>query len=84
MEFSVKPEAEEAQFAPTRRVHKMKKWKIAAAAACICILFTVAYAANAGSASDPLVTLSYLNTTFSKQASRASTVWSTIPCICLA
>lgn len=67
MEFSVKPEAEEAQFAPTRRVHKMKKWKIAATAACICILFTVAYAANAGSASDPLVTLSYLNTTFSKQ-----------------
>ena len=45
----------------------MKKWKIAAAAACVCFLFTVAYAANAGGANDPLVTLSYLNTTFSKQ-----------------
>lgn len=47
----------------------MKKWKIAAAAACICFLFTVAYAAtaNAGSANDPLVTLSYLNNTFSKK-----------------
>ena len=45
----------------------MKKLKIAAAAACICFLFTVAYAANAGSANDPLVTLSYLTNTFSKQ-----------------
>lgn len=45
----------------------MKKWKIAAAAACVCILFTVAYAANAGGADDPLVTLSYLNSVFSKQ-----------------
>lgn len=45
----------------------MKKWKIAAAATCVCFLFTVAYAANAGGANDPLVTLSYLNTTFSKQ-----------------
>ena len=38
----------------------MKKWKIALAAACVCILFTVAYAANAGSQTDPLVTKSYL------------------------
>lgn len=45
----------------------MKKWKIAAVAACICVLLTVAYAANAGSANDPLVTLSYLNNTFSRQ-----------------
>lgn len=48
----------------------MKKWKIAAAAACVCFLCTVAYAANAGSAgssADPLITLSYLNGTFAKQ-----------------
>ncbi len=45
----------------------MKKWKIAACAACVCFLLTVAYAANAGGAGDPLVTLSYLNTTFTKQ-----------------
>lgn len=45
----------------------MKKWKIAAAAACACVLLTVAYAANAGGAGDPLVTLSYLNNTFSRQ-----------------
>lgn len=45
----------------------MKKWKIAAAAACVCALLTAAYAANAGSANDPLITLSYLNTTFSRQ-----------------
>lgn len=45
----------------------MKKWKIAAAAACVCFLFTVAYAANAGGANDPLVTLSYLNNTFSQK-----------------
>lgn len=45
----------------------MKKWKIAAAAACVCFLLTVAYAANAGGANDPLVTLSYLNNTFAKQ-----------------
>lgn len=45
----------------------MKKWKIAAAAACVCLLFTMAYAANAGGADDPLVTLSYLNSVFSKQ-----------------
>ena len=48
----------------------MKKWKIAAAAACVCFLLTVGYAANAGTAgssSDPLVTLSYLNNTFAKQ-----------------
>lgn len=48
----------------------MKKWKIAAAAACVCFLITVGYAANAGTAgssNDPLVTLSYLNNTFVKQ-----------------
>lgn len=45
----------------------MKKWKIAAAAVCVCLLFTVAYAAGAGSANDPLVTLSYLNNTFSQK-----------------
>lgn len=39
---------------------KFKKWKIAAAAACVCFMVTVAYAA-AGGAEDPLVTLSYLN-----------------------
>lgn len=45
----------------------MKKWKIAAAAACVCFLLTVAYAANAGGTNDPLVTLSYLNNTFRMQ-----------------
>lgn len=47
----------------------MRKLKIAAAAACVCFLCTAAYAANAGagSSSDPLVTLSYLNGAFSKQ-----------------
>ena len=42
----------------------MKKWKIFLAAACVCFLFTAAYAANAGGADDPLVTLSYLNGPF--------------------
>lgn len=41
-----------------------RKWKIAAAAACVLFLVTVAYAATAGSQSDPLVTLSYLNNVF--------------------
>ena len=47
----------------------MKKWKIAAAALCVCFLFTAAYAANAapGSQTDPLVTLSYLNGAFTNQ-----------------
>lgn len=48
----------------------MKKWKIAAAAACVCFLITVAHAASSGSAgssNDPLVTLSYLNGTFARQ-----------------
>ena len=45
----------------------MKKWKIAAAAVCVCLLLTAAYAAGAGSANDPLVTLSYLNNTFSQK-----------------
>ena len=45
----------------------MKKWKIVLAAACVCFLFTAAYAANAGGADDPLVTLSYLNGPFLEQ-----------------
>lgn len=47
----------------------MKKLKLAAAALCLCFLFTAAYAANAspGSQSDPLVTLSYLNGNFTNQ-----------------
>ena len=47
----------------------MKKWKIAAAALCLCFLFTAAYAANAtpGGQTDPLVTLSYLNGTYTRQ-----------------
>jgi len=45
----------------------MKKLKIAAAALCVCFLFTVAYAASAGSSADPLITLSYLSGTFTKQ-----------------
>lgn len=47
----------------------MRKLKIAAAAACVCFLLTVAYAANtgAGGQNDPLVTLSYLNGTFTNQ-----------------
>ena len=45
----------------------MKKWKIALAAACVCFLFTVAYAANAGGANDPLVTKSYLDGPFLQQ-----------------
>lgn len=47
----------------------MKKWKLAAAALCVCFLFTAAYAANAapGGQTDPLVTLSYLNGTYTKQ-----------------
>ena len=42
----------------------MKKWKIALAAACVCFLFTVAYAATAGSVEDPLITKSYLDGPF--------------------
>lgn len=45
----------------------MKKWKIAAAALCVCFLFTAAYAANAGGQNDPLITLSYLNGPFTQQ-----------------
>lgn len=47
----------------------MRKWKIAAAALCVCFLFTASYAAasNPGSQTDPLVTLSYLNGTYTKQ-----------------
>ena len=47
----------------------MKKRKIALAAACVCFLFTVAYAvnANAGGQSDPLVTKSYLDGPFLRQ-----------------
>lgn len=45
----------------------MKMLKIAVAALCVCFLFTAAYAANAGGQADPLVTLSYLNGTYTKQ-----------------
>ena len=45
----------------------MRKWKIALAAVCICFLFTVAYSANAGSQTDPLVTKSYLDGPFLEQ-----------------
>lgn len=47
----------------------MKKWKIAAAALCVCFLFTAAYAAagDPGSQADPLVTLSYLNGAYTGQ-----------------
>ena len=45
----------------------MKKWKIALAAVCVCFVITVAYAANAGSQTDPLVTKSYLDGPFMKQ-----------------
>ena len=45
----------------------MRKWKIALAAACVCFLFTAAYAVNAGGADDPLVTRSYLNGPFLSQ-----------------
>lgn len=44
-----------------------RKWKIAAAAACVVFLVTVAYAATAGGQNDPLVTLGYLNNIFSAQ-----------------
>lgn len=45
----------------------MKKLKIAVAALCVCVLFTAAYAASVGGQNDPLITLSYLNGTFTKQ-----------------
>lgn len=47
----------------------MKKWKIGLAALCVCFLFTAAYAASGtpGGQTDPLVTLSYLNGTYTKQ-----------------
>ena len=45
----------------------MKTWKIALAAVCVCILLTVAYAATAGGADDPLVTKSYLDGPFLQQ-----------------
>ena len=47
----------------------MKKWKIALAAACVCFVVTVAYAANAGAGgqTDPLVTKSYLDGPFMQQ-----------------
>ena len=45
----------------------MKKLKIAAALMCVCFLFTAAYATSAGSSTDPLVTLSYLNGTYTEQ-----------------
>lgn len=45
----------------------MKYLKLAAAALCVCFLITAAYAANAGGQADPLVTLSYLNSTYTRQ-----------------
>ena len=47
----------------------MKTLKIAMAALCVCFLFTAAYAANAtpGGQDDPLVTLSYLSGTYTRQ-----------------
>ena len=45
----------------------MRKWKIALAAVCICFLFTVAYSANAGGQTDPLITKSYLDGPFLEQ-----------------
>lgn len=45
----------------------MKKWKIALAAACVCFVITMAYAANAGGQNDPLVTKSYLDGPFMQQ-----------------
>ena len=47
----------------------MKKLKVIAAVLCVCFLFTAAYAAGSspGTQSDPLVTLSYLNGTFTTQ-----------------
>ena len=44
-----------------------RKWKIAAAAACVVFLVTVAYAATAGSQNDPLITLGYLENIFAPQ-----------------
>ena len=61
------PAAHNAVQRKRRYILHMKEWKIAAAAACVCFLLTVAYAANAGGQSDPLVTLSYLNGTFTNQ-----------------
>ena len=56
------------QIAYSEGIH-MKKWKIAAAAVCVCFLLTAAYAANtgAGGQNDPLVTLSYLSGTYTNQ-----------------
>lgn len=48
---------------------KLKKWKIAAAAACVCLLITAAYA-SAGGSDDPLITLSYLNTVFTDKVEK--------------
>ena len=45
----------------------MKKWKIALAAVFVCFLVSVAYAATAGGADDPLVTKSYLDGPFLEQ-----------------
>ncbi len=48
----------------------MKKWKIATAATCVCLLITMAYAAAVGGAEDPLITLSYLNNVFRGQVEK--------------
>ena len=54
---------------------KRKNWflRLAAAAALCGVLVTTAFAAEAGSAQDPLVTLSYLNETFMNTIDRKST-----------
>lgn len=46
---------------------KKRTWKIAAAGLCAAVALTVAYAAAAGSESDPLITLSYLKNVFTGQ-----------------
>ena len=43
------------------------KWKIGVAAMCTAVVLTVAFAAAAGSESDPLVTLSYLKNVFTAE-----------------
>lgn len=44
-----------------------RKWKLALAALCACAVVTAAYAATAGGAEDPLITLSYLEGPFMAQ-----------------
>lgn len=46
---------------------KKRTWKIAAIGLCAAVVLTVAFAAAAGSESDPLITLSYLKNVFTGQ-----------------